>query len=71
MRGELFEIADSQMDLLCEALKLHNDGQVSEDPTIGTCWDADRMDLPRVGIVPDPKLMSTDYGSDWANQRRR
>jgi uncharacterized protein len=26
---------------------------------VGCCWDADRLDLPRVGIVPDPSLMST------------
>jgi uncharacterized protein len=30
--------------------------------TIGCCWDADRLDLPRVGITPDPALMST---SSW------
>jgi uncharacterized protein len=27
--------------------------------TIGCCWDADRLDLPRVGIVPDARFMST------------
>jgi uncharacterized protein len=27
--------------------------------TVGCCWDADRLDLPRVGIVPDGRLMST------------
>jgi uncharacterized protein len=30
--------------------------------TVGCCWDADRLDLPRVGIAPDPALMST---SSW------
>ena len=34
-------------------------GLVSEDPTVGACWDADRLDLPRVGIQPDPALFST------------
>jgi uncharacterized protein len=33
---------------------------VSEHPTIGTCWDADRLDLGRVGARPDPKYMSTE-----------
>jgi uncharacterized protein len=28
--------------------------------TIGCCWDADRLDLPRVGIHPDANLMSTE-----------
>jgi len=44
---------------LTEALRLHSDGQVSADPTIGTCWDADRLHLPRVSIVPDPAFLST------------
>jgi uncharacterized protein len=44
---------------LVEALRLHSDGQVSADPTIGTCWDADRLHLPRVSIVPDPAFLST------------
>lgn len=44
---------------LTEALRLHSDGHVSTDPTIGTCWDADRLHLPRVSIEPDPALLST------------
>lgn len=27
--------------------------------TVGCCWDADRLDLPRVGITPTDALMST------------
>jgi uncharacterized protein len=44
---------------LTEALRRHSDGLVSADPTIGTCWDADRLHLPRVSIVLDPALLST------------
>ncbi len=43
------------------AMTHHNGGQVSGDPTIGVCWDADRLDLPRVGTTPDIDLMSTPY----------
>lgn len=32
---------------------------MSSDLTIGTSWDADRLHLPRVGITPDPALLST------------
>lgn len=42
-----------------EALRLHSDGHVSNDPTIGASWDADRLHLPRVSIEPDPRLLST------------
>ncbi len=34
----------------------------SEDPTVGVCFDADRLDLGRVDVEPDPELMSTDAG---------
>jgi uncharacterized protein len=44
---------------LVEALRLHSSGQVSDDPTIGTCWDADRLHLPRVSIEPNPAFFST------------
>lgn len=47
------------LDLLCRAIELHADGLVSGDPTTGVCWDADRLHLPRVGIVPDERLLST------------
>lgn len=55
-------ISDKQLDVLVEACAYHNDGQVSDDPTIGVCWDADRLDLSRVGIAPDPELLSTEIG---------
>jgi uncharacterized protein len=53
-------IAASQLDLLVHACAEHADGTVSSDPTVGACWDADRLDLPRVGITPRPELFSTD-----------
>ncbi len=53
---------------LIEAVARHADGATSRDPTIGVCWDADRLDLPRVGIEPSPKYLSTDVArrSIWA-----
>jgi uncharacterized protein len=57
---ELLRIATPQLDLLLHACAEHADGTVSTDPTVGACWDADRLDLPRVGITPRPELFSTD-----------
>lgn len=42
------------------------------EPTLHACFDADRLDLWRVGIVPDSKYLFTDAGKDpelqaWAN----
>lgn len=43
------------------AMSIHNGGDTAADPLIATCLDADRLTLGRVGIVPDPKLLSTDF----------
>jgi uncharacterized protein len=50
-----------RLELLCLALELHADGHVSAHPTVGTCWDADRLHLSRLGhhFVLDPNLLST------------
>lgn len=56
----VIQLSDAQMELLTTACIWHNDGQVSEDPTIGVCWDADRFDLPRVGIHVSPRYLSTE-----------
>jgi uncharacterized protein len=53
---------DDQMLTLVYALVWHDRGMTTPDPTIGTCWDADRLQLPRVGIIVDPAYLSTDAG---------
>ena len=45
---------------LCHAIRYHSDGRLSDDPTIATCWDADRLDLWRVGVTPAARFLSTD-----------
>lgn len=59
MRGELELLPDDRFELLCLACEGHTDSLHHEDPTIGTCWDADRLDLGRVGKSPDPALLNT------------
>lgn len=54
-----FSLDDERMDRLTLALELHDKGGVSEDPTVGVCWDGDRLQLPRVLRRPDPRLLST------------
>lgn len=67
LRGKLFELPDDYFALLLEACKGHTDIHHHTDPTIGTCWDADRLDLGRVGLDPDPAYMSTDFGREIAS----
>jgi len=56
--GLLGTTAD-QLETLRFACFEHTNGFVSSDPTVGACWDADRLDLPRVHIQPDPARFST------------
>jgi len=59
-----------QLATLKFAMTHHNGGQVSGDPTIGVCWDADRLDLPRVGNTPDSELLSTQYARDLLKEKQ-
>ena len=58
----LLELSDDQYRTLCAACELHDRGHVSLDPTIGCCWDADRLDLPRVGKTLELRFFSTAAG---------
>jgi uncharacterized protein len=50
----------SQMvGLLQLACAGHTDEQTHPDSTVQTCWDADRLDLGRVGITPEPRRLCT------------
>src|SRR4051812_29752664 len=66
-RRRLYDVTDEQLEKLTYACTWHERGRVSNDPTIGTCWDADRLDLPRVGIQPMAELMSTAAGKRRAS----
>jgi uncharacterized protein len=67
--GQQFELPPPQFDTLCEAMIWHDKGRTSDDPTIGTCWDADRLDLPRVGIRPHVSYMSTAHAKQLVTAR--
>ena len=68
LRGDLFDLPDQDFDLLHYACTWHQDRDFSDDVTIGTCWDADRLDLGRVGVVPDPELLNTEFGKRLASE---
>ena len=59
LRGDLFDLSDLDFWLLCEACARHTDGFTDGDITIQTCWDADRLDLGRVGKTPNPQRLWT------------
>lgn len=55
---EQLQCSDNQFDLLIEACVGHTDGTTHTNPTIGACWDADRLDLFRVGMFPEKRYFS-------------
>ena len=61
---ELAPLDGERLLLLTAACDEHADGLTSDDPTIGVCWDADRLNLWRVWIEPDPALLSTAPARD-------
>lgn len=55
------ELDAPAFERLCEAMRLHSHGHTEGDPTLRACWDADRLDLARVGIWPKPGKLCTDH----------
>ena len=65
---EKIALDDDAFKLLCRACSGHTHGHKSADETIMTCWDADRLDLGRVGIQPDSKYLFNDEAKRIADK---
>lgn len=63
IKARVLALSNKQYDQLKLALRLHPITEAkSEDITVRTCWDADRLDLWRSGIKPNPQYMFTKEG---------
>ena len=74
LQGRLFSLGRTELGLLELACREHSAGRLDADATVQTCWDADRLDLGRVGIWPAPDRLCTDTARQedvmaWANER--
>jgi uncharacterized protein len=67
--GKYFEIDDEGFDLLCYAMRYHSDGLTEADVTVQCCWDADRLDLTRIGNTPDPRYLCTPTAKQYAIEK--
>ncbi len=54
----------TRVELLAAACAGHHHPRISGDPTVGCCWDADRLDLSRLGARPREQLLSTKASRD-------
>ncbi|WP_422930444.1 hypothetical protein [Singulisphaera sp. PoT] len=76
LNGRFFSLPDADMKRLHRACFGHTHELTHPDVTIQTCWDADRLDLGRVGITPHPKRLCTEFARHpetirWADGRAR
>jgi uncharacterized protein len=62
----LKDFTDEEVSLLEKACRYHTTELRTGIPTIDVCFDADRLDLCRVGITPNPKLMASRQGAYYA-----
>ncbi len=74
LRRSVFDLADHEFRLLFRACEGHTHERNHHDVTVQTCWDSDRLDLGRVGIMPHPSRLCTEAAKrpetiKWADGR--
>ena len=74
MRGLYVHLPGPRFELLYTACARHTSGGCEGEITVQTCWDADRLDLGRVGTTPRPELLCTAAARSpevlsWATER--
>ena len=74
LHGSLFHLDPEQLHLLLTACRLHTAARSHDNLTVQTCFDADRLDLARIGKTVDPAFLCTEAAKDpatiaWASER--
>lgn len=70
------DLTDGQFEQLEYACIHHTEGLRQGQPTVQTCWDADRLDLWRAWIVPQAQRLCTEAAQDedilaWSRVRSK
>jgi uncharacterized protein len=76
LQGTLLHLRKHDLELLAYACEHHTRGLIEADLTVQVCWAADRLDLGRIGIRPNPVRLCTPVARDpalveWAWRRSR
>jgi uncharacterized protein len=74
LKGSLVHLPGDVFESLIYAIRYHSDGLTEANITVQSCWDADRLDLGRVGIKPEAQYLCTEAAKDrqlidWAYRR--
>lgn len=60
INGHLYRITPQQEARLATAIQGHSRGELSNDTTLQICWDADRLDLGRLGVQVRAEKIATE-----------
>lgn len=63
---ELLGLSGAEANQLMLACHYHTHECETDYPVIHACWDADRLDLTRIGALPDPNRLFTDTAKQMA-----
>jgi uncharacterized protein len=66
--GVEFDLSEDQLFDLVTACRYHTSATFAAAVTVQACWDADRLDLSRVGVLPDPRYLNTEAAQDMIEQ---
>ena len=65
---ELNEIDFTLLEYACSShTKIDTEHLLVDNLVANICWDADRLDIGRVGFIVDPKYLCTDYAKELVN----
>lgn len=69
-------LSTEEFELLTTACRLHTSELSHHHITVQTCFDADRLDLGRIGTLPDPQYLCTEAAKSakmisWALENSR
>jgi uncharacterized protein len=72
--AKLINLSEKDLNYLKYACTFHDQGLLEGNITVQTCWDADRLDLGRVGTIPSPRRLCTQAAKqpeiiEWALRR--
>jgi uncharacterized protein len=71
---EVIHLGGDELKLLEYACRWHSAKRMEAEPLVQVCWDADRLDLGRVGVEPRRDLLYTQAAREddifeWACER--
>ena len=67
-RDEFTLLSETDFESLVWSCSTHTGGTRPLGVISGICWDADRLDLGRIGIQPDPAYLSTESAKALATE---